>query len=87
MFNHPNKWFYREKTRCMPRMRNLPPYDSNEIAEWSSELYQCNTATGAWHFHNAIVLSRKSAKANPEKWPPFLLFDQETREWHGTDVP
>lgn len=71
----------------MPRMRNLPPYDSNEISGWFSELYQCDLATGARHFHNAIVLSSQSAKADPGKWPPFLIFDQDTREWHGAEVP
>jgi hypothetical protein len=83
----PNKWFYREKTRSMPRLRNLPPYDANEIAMWFAELYRCDTPTGEWHFVNARGLSAKSAKANPVKWPPFLVFDHETGEWHGADVP
>ncbi len=82
----PNKWFYREKTRRMPRMQNLPPYDSNRIAAWFAELYQCDVATGARRFNQATSLSSQSAKANPEKWPPFLIFDHDTREWHGADT-
>src|SRR5258708_37470828 len=83
---HINKWFYRENTRCMPRMRNLPPYDSNEIVQWFSKLYQCNLEQGRRHWENAKSLSCKSAKANPTKWPAFLLFDHETQEWHGADT-
>jgi hypothetical protein len=81
-----NKWFYREKTRHMPRMRNLSPYDSNEIVRWFSELYQCDLATGARHFRNARILSAQAARADPIKWPPFLVFDHDTREWHGADI-
>jgi hypothetical protein len=82
----PNKWHYRHRVRVMPRMKNLRPYDSDEIAHWFSELYQCDLTTGSRHFHKAISLSAQSAKANPQKWPPFLLFDSKTREWHGADT-
>lgn len=85
--NVTNKWFYREKTCCMPRMRNLPPYDANEIVRWFAELYQCDLPAGRKHFAKAASLSAAAAKANPTKWPPFLLFDKNTREWHGFDVP
>jgi hypothetical protein len=73
--NLTNKWFYREKTRSMPRMRNLPPYDSNEIVQ------------GRYHWESAKKLSYRTAKADPGKWPPFLIFDHETREFHGADTP
>jgi hypothetical protein len=71
----------------MPRMLNLPPYDSNEIAAWFARLYQCDLATGAQHFNKAKSLSARAAKANLAKYPPFLTFDHNTREWHGADVP
>ena len=71
----------------MPRMRNLPPYNSNEIVLWFSQLYQCSLKRAERHFESARCLSRQSAKANPEKWPPFLLFDHTTGEWHGKEVP
>jgi hypothetical protein len=82
-----NKGFYREKTRHMPRMRNLPPYELNEIVRWFSKLYRCDLPTGARHFRNARILSAQTAKNNPTKWPPFLLFDHETGEWHGVETP
>jgi hypothetical protein len=82
-----NKWFYRERTRRMPRMRNLEPYASNEIAKWFARLYDCDEPTGRWHFDSARSLSRKGAKADPARWPAFLVFDHDTREWHGIDVP
>lgn len=81
-----NKWFYREKTRRMPRMRNLPPYDSNEIVKWFAELYQCDIGSGRRHFERARSLSARSFRANPEKWPAFLVFDQDSKEWHGSEV-
>jgi hypothetical protein len=86
-FLQPNKWFFRDRLRSMPRMRNLPPYDSNQIAVWFAQLYQVEIKQGARLFHHAISASREAAKANPEQWPPFLLFDQATRQWHGRDVP
>jgi hypothetical protein len=71
----------------MPRLRNLPPYESNEIARWFAELYQCDAPTGRKLFDVARSLLFKAAKADPEKWPPFLLFDPLTNEWHGNDTP
>jgi hypothetical protein len=71
----------------MPRLRNAAPYDSNEIVRWFSNLYQCSLKEGQCHWDNARVLSRVSEKAAPAKWPAFLLFDQETREWRGADTP
>src|SRR5258705_9664783 len=81
-----NIWHYREKVRVMPRMKNSPPYDSNEIVHWFAQLYQCDLKQGQKHFGPAGVLSRHSAKHNSEKWPPFLLFDHGTGEWHGADT-
>jgi hypothetical protein len=85
--NLTNKWFYREKTRSMPRMRNLPPYDSNEIVQWFATLYGCSLEQGRYHWESAKKLSYRTAKADPGKWPPFLIFDHETREFHGADTP
>ena len=82
----PNKWFFRERTRSMPRMQNLPPYETNEIVRWFANLYQCDIAQGQKLFERAKALSYGAAKADPEKWPPFLLFDSVTKEWHGSDV-
>jgi hypothetical protein len=65
----PNKWHYREKTRYMPRMKNLPPYDSNEITKWFSELYGCDQPRAAKHFDAARILSTNSFRDNPDKWP------------------
>jgi hypothetical protein len=83
----PNKWHYRLRVRAMPRMRNLTPYDSNEIACWFGQLYGVDPKAGARHFSCAKSLSSQSAKANPQKWPEFILFDRQTREWHRADTP
>jgi hypothetical protein len=70
----------------MPRMRNLPPYDANLICAWFAGLYGVSLKRGQKHFQAAASLSRSSAKANPQKWPQFLVFDPVTREWHGVDT-
>jgi hypothetical protein len=71
----------------MPRMKNLPPYDSNEITKWFSELYGCDQPRAAKHFDAARILSTNSFRDNPDKWPQFLIFDHQTGEWHGADIP
>ena len=83
-----NKWYYRDRVRSMPRMRNLPPYDCNQICFWFAVEFQtCCLKAARKHFEAAQALSRRSFQANPIKYPRFLLFDQRTHEWHGCDVP
>jgi hypothetical protein len=74
-----NKLFFRNRVCVMPRLRNLPPYESNDIAEWFAHVYRCDTPAGRKLFDKARVLSRRAE--------PFLVFDRTTREWHGVDVP
>jgi hypothetical protein len=81
-----NKWFYRERTKAMPRMRNVAPYDGNDIAFWFAAIYHCTPEEGRKHFEKARALSAQASKADPIKWPPFLIFDPVTREWHGVET-
>gem|GEM_PF-6449129 len=78
--SRPNKYFYRNRVRKMPRLRNDPPYGKNAICAWFSGLYGCTLARGQKHFDRARSLSRHSRS-------PFLLFDRQTGEWHGSGTP
>jgi hypothetical protein len=71
----------------MPRLRNCEPYGANPAVAWFSGLYRCSLEQGRKHFEAAAKLSRRSAMADPTRWPAFLLFDRETGEWHGSDEP
>jgi hypothetical protein len=60
----------------MPRLRNLPPYHSNDIVQWFAresgmdipEAHKCWEQARDWSKHSKH---------------PCLIFDRETREWHG----
>jgi hypothetical protein len=74
------KKHYREKVQFMPRLKNDPPYEHNEIVKWFATLYGVKDDLGLRYFTYAKILSNKSAN-------PFLVFDRQTREWHGTKIP
>jgi hypothetical protein len=83
----PNTYFYRQRVLHMPRLLNQEPYGDNEISHWFAQIYSCSPLQGQKHFDNARSLSNSSAKADPLKWPPFLIFDKQTNQWHGSSVP
>jgi hypothetical protein len=60
----------------MPRLKNNPPYEHNEIVKWFAQLYGVKDDLAIRYFAYARMLSNKSSD-------PFLIFDPQTREWHG----
>jgi hypothetical protein len=82
-----NKHHYRDIVCNMPRLQNFAPYDNNHVTNWFAHTFNCSSKQGQKHFDNARSLSHQSSKADPLKYPPFLIHDRSTLEWHGSNIP
>jgi single stranded DNA-binding protein len=71
----------------MPPMRNLPPTNPTKLPAGLLSFTNAISRPDESLFYAARSLSRQAAQADPERWPPFLLFDPLTKEWHGVDAP
>ena len=60
----------------MPRLRNLPPYESNDIVRWFAKQSAFDIPTAYKFWQRARGWSKHSKR-------PCLIFDPKTRQWHG----
>jgi hypothetical protein len=82
------KIYFSEKVQFMPRLRNHPPYDDNEIVRWFAEIYGVQKPIAQQYFNEARSQLRtiKNLKKPRTYAFEFLIFDPVTLEWHGSAI-
>lgn len=73
-----NRPKYSVTVRDMPPLRNLPPYEDNEIVRWFANRYCVTLKEARRLFSNAETQSARSAQ-------PFLIYNRKLKLWHGVD--